>query len=266
MRIMPAAAATMVLALAAGPLVGCGDGDGGGGEDESTAGPGLHSLTLDYRDEPYLLYVPEGYDPDTPVPLVVTLHGRPGTAAGIAGQSRLNPLADQEGFLVAYPESTASVVFMRELVGHLVDTWHADPAAVYVAGFSAGASAAWRLAADAADLFAAAAPMSGPLQGKSAIEPAEPVSVLAFIGLNDAASLNAMESGVAHWQEQRRCPAGEPELVDDDGQVSRTVAGCADGSKVVTYRIEHMGHVWANRMPGFDPNQAIWDFFIAHRR
>lgn len=264
MRIRRALA--MVLVLAAGPVAGCGDGDGGGGEDETAAGPGLHPLTLDYRDEPYLLYVPESYDPDTLTPLVITLHGRPGTAAGIAGQSRLNPLADQERFLVAYPESSTSVVFMRELVGHLVDTWHADPDAVYITGFSAGASTAWDLAAEAADLFAAAAPMSGPLRGKSAIEPAEPISVMAFIGLNDRPLLNAMESGVAHWQKELRCQESKPELVDKDKSVSRTVAPCADGSEVVTYRIEHMGHIWANRAPGFDPNQAIWDFFVAHRR
>jgi polyhydroxybutyrate depolymerase len=252
--------------LAVAAAAGCGANDND--DDETSAGPGLHEFTLDYRGEPYLLFVPSSHDPDTPMPLVVVLHGSPSSAREIYRASRLDQLAEREGFLVAYPEDQGRADIMRELVSHLVDTWHAEPGEVYVTGFSAGASAAWRLAAEAADVFAAAAPMSGPLQDTgNAIAPAAPVSVIAFIGLEDGRFLERMEAGVAHWQQQLDCTPGDPTWVDGgEEQVSRTVAGCQDGSEVVAYRIAGMGHVWAGQTPGFAPNQTMWDFLVAHRR
>ena len=51
----------------------------------------------------YLLYVPPSYDPATPAPLVITIHGFAQWPANQRDVSRWNPLADEYGFIVGYP-------------------------------------------------------------------------------------------------------------------------------------------------------------------
>src|SRR5687768_5373677 len=46
-------------------------------QPDGTVSPGLHALQLD-PDRDALLYVPAGYRPDQPAPLVVSLHGAGG--------------------------------------------------------------------------------------------------------------------------------------------------------------------------------------------
>jgi len=48
-------------------------------------------------------WVPTGYQPDTPLPLVVALHGCFQSPSQFAGLTRLNEKADAERFLVLYP-------------------------------------------------------------------------------------------------------------------------------------------------------------------
>ena len=55
----------------------------------------------------YLLHVPKGYKPGTPVPLVISIHGFAEWPAHQAQISRWNALADEHGFIVVYPSGTS---------------------------------------------------------------------------------------------------------------------------------------------------------------
>src|SRR5213596_12156 len=55
----------------------------------------------DKRD--YLLYVPRSYDHKKPAPLVISMHGAGGWAVQQMEMSGWNRLADEQGFIVAYP-------------------------------------------------------------------------------------------------------------------------------------------------------------------
>ena len=58
------------------------------------------------RRRSYLLHVPAGYDPATPIPLVISIHGFAEWPAHLRAVSRWDDLADQQRFIVVYPSGT----------------------------------------------------------------------------------------------------------------------------------------------------------------
>lgn len=124
--------------------------------------PGLHRLGLDpARDA--LLYVPTGYRPEQPAPLVLSLHGAGGNER--SGLYPLHDLADAAGLLLLAPASrcqTWDVLFgaygpdVAFLDGALAATFArcaVDPTRIAIGGFSDGASYALSLGLANGDLF-----------------------------------------------------------------------------------------------------------------
>lgn len=288
-------AAVTVTAMLGG-TTGCGtdEATGPGSSPESSRparpevapAPGDHTMGLDQAgaERTWELHAPPGYRPGTPTPLVVALHGTDQSVEGLRESSGLDAIADREGFLVAYPKAKGrqfsrlpdqgdDITFVRALVGELVQRWSVDPNRVYATGFSSGAGMTYNLGVEAAELFAAIAPVSGPFAGGPAghdpnYKPSRPVSLLTFIGHDDR-NATRMYSGLANWQKNLGCQVGEPVWVDRGKTVNRTVSKCPDGSEVVDYTVNEMGHAWPSPtgyQAAVDGTQVIWEFFAAHAR
>lgn len=275
--------ATTLLAAAAGCDAGStGSGAAATPDAADDPRPGAHLLTMQWadREREYLVDAPGGYDPARPTPLLVVLHGRPSSAFEVRADSGLEAFAAKHGMLVVYPEGVDQswsadstdtyddVGFIKAVVAHLVKVWNADPARVYASGFSAGASMSYRLAAEAADVFAAIAPVTGPFLGASeTVTPAAPVSVIAVVGMDDSAWRDPTLRGLERWRAALGCPPGAAEPVADAPGVARISARCRDGSDVVEYRIDGLTHTWppANAF-GIDVNEQLWAFLTAHTR
>ena len=58
------------------------------------------------RPRPVNVYIPSSYDSQTPVPLVILLHGYAVTGADQESYMQFRPLAEARGFLYCYPDST----------------------------------------------------------------------------------------------------------------------------------------------------------------
>ena len=137
------------------------------------------SLSWESRPRTFQVYRPAR--PMTSPPIVFVLHGSAGDAAAarMLTAGEFERLADQEGFLVVYPEGFEShwngcraagpyaanqldvddVGFFRAIVARLVREDNADPAAVFATGISNGGHMAIRLALEAPDLVQAVAPI-----------------------------------------------------------------------------------------------------------
>ncbi|MCK6576693.1 MAG: dienelactone hydrolase family protein [Anaerolineae bacterium] len=141
-------------------------------ERESFALP--EETLTDDAPRSWLVYVPPSYDPAQPTPAVVALHGRPGSASGMAAITDLNRVADAEGFIAVYPDGLNNewnsigdligateqypqddVTFLKRLMDDLSVDLNLDRSRLYVTGFSNGGFMTMRLACSAADTFAA---------------------------------------------------------------------------------------------------------------
>ena len=124
--------------------------------------PGIYPLNLgDTRDG--RLFVPLGYTPQNPAPLLLALHGAGGTFAGPL--SLLDSYADANGLVLVIPESRTGtwdgiqghfggdVEFIDEALKLAFHRLNIDPQRVYVQGFSDGASYSLALGLANGDLF-----------------------------------------------------------------------------------------------------------------
>ena len=129
----------------------------------------------------YKLYVPGTYRAE-PMPLVVMLHGCKQDPDDFAVGTRFNDLAEELGFLVAYPAQSAKAngsncwnwfeplaqtragaepSIIVGIVGEIGETYRVDERRVFVAGLSAGAAMAVVLGETYPDVFAAVGSHSG---------------------------------------------------------------------------------------------------------
>ncbi len=219
--------------------------------------PGDYQRSLPFGgfDRGYLLHLPPGYGGATPVPLVVDLHGFTSNAVQQRGISGMAAVSDAAGFAVVYPDGVMNawnaklccgnqgvddVAFIRAVVDAVAAEVVVDRRRVYATGLSNGGAMSHRLACDAADVFAAAAPMAFPLADVPAVgcQPSRSIPVLTVMGLTDMlvrydGGFGSAATTFGYWREINGCGAGAPELVDVSGRSRCEIdTSCAKGIQV----------------------------------
>jgi phospholipase/carboxylesterase len=157
-------------ALGASLLAGCSVPTAPLGNPRLSAQPGMPTATPTlglselglgrFRDG--LLYVPQSYSPDTPLPLFVGLHGAGGSASFWA---TYYARAEARGMVLLLPESRGAtwdlvvgafgpdVAFLDEALRYTFERCRIAPDRVALGGFSDGASYALSLGVSNGDLF-----------------------------------------------------------------------------------------------------------------
>lgn len=184
--------------------------------------PEICPLFHDGRARRYVLLVPPGPH-ESPLPLVLVLHGGGGTPLLMIHATGFDRLAEQRRFAVALPEATRrdpekpvrflqnpsfwnegsgrgraareavdDVGFVAAVIDDISGRLAIDPHRIFATGFSNGASMTFRLGVELADRLAAIAPVAGHLYRKDRA-PARPVPLLYVSGTADP--LNPLDGG-----------------------------------------------------------------------
>ena len=257
-----------------------------------------------------LVHLPPSYDGKRRLPLVVALHGSGGNGASMAKMTGFDALADKEGFIAAYPDGLVSktrgwnslfgtisggtgplsddvddVALFRSLLDRLHDSYHTDPARIFVCGHSAGGYMSYRLAIELADRIAAAGIVNGSLGIKSldgkpvAVtipKPTASISLIHICGAQDHAVkfagaqtpknlFRSVPDCIRHFVEANGCVTPGKETKDAEHGVVRTLySGGKARTEVELVIVENCGHNWPIPQYGLSASQELWNFFSRH--
>lgn len=173
---------------------------------------GLRTYPLAQQDteRTYALFVPGrpeektgGVGGSSGLPLVIALHGGHGNGKRLAARIGFNRLAEDNGFMVAYPDATGTghwndgrhttasglsdVDFIALLIEDIDRRFSLDRSRIYAVGISNGGSFAARLACEMTSTLAAIAQVVSTMSTdlKSTCQPSEPIPVLLINGVED---------------------------------------------------------------------------------
>jgi polyhydroxybutyrate depolymerase len=271
------------------------------GIDEYPHANALNYLVHDYTRS-YILHVPPAYSKDVDMPLVIVMHGYTATAEGMEQWTHMSDKADEEGFIVAYPNGipypwnennpqawncggpweewttqTDDVGFIDDMIERISTHYTIDPNRIFITGHSNGSRMTYRLGFELSHKIAAIAPVSGQMVYESEEIPDYPVSVLHLHALDDntvkyygehnpnETNYESVDSILTRWSSYYSCNnIPDTILLKDDYLVKSW--NCNDTNiDIVLYVMQRGTHQWFTvENSGLDANDIIWEFFKSH--
>lgn len=252
-------------------------------------GNSTRSIQAGGNSREFVLDVPNAYDGQSAVPLIIDFHGLGGNGSGQRQSSPYRQATGGEGVIMAFPtglagpsgnawnvgpccvDGTDDVEFARAMVEDVASVACIDPKRVYAVGFSMGGGLSHYLACHAADVFAAVAPAAFDLaeENQGDCQPSRPIPVMSFRGTNDPIvpyeggysavvpghpiTFLGAENTLTKWGEINGCSGA----AEDMGDGCKGFSTCEAGVEVVLCTNQGGGHEAGNASVG-------WPFLKRH--
>ena len=237
-------------------------------------------ITFNGIKRSYILHIPKSYDGNHPTPIVLVFHGGGGNAENAARVTGFSALADEQNFIVVYPNGTGQlqdklltwnggtccgyaqknniddVGFVHAIVADLQSFANIDTKRIYATGISNGGIMSYRLACEASDLIAAIGPVSG-TQNIVLCEPREFVSVIHFHGTADqhlpynggigdkslaGVEFTSVQDSIQFWLGHDQCTTTPKS--EEFADIQHNTYTCAQNTSVELYTIIGGKHAW----------------------
>jgi polyhydroxybutyrate depolymerase len=238
-------------------------------------------ITHQDRAREYLLYTPPSYNAQSPAPLVIAFHGGSTSHQRLARTTLFHKLADEQGFLVAYPNGvdghwndgrTSSnpeiddVGFVKLMISEIKRTRSLDTTRIYATGISNGSFMTQRLACQQSDRFAAVSVVAGSMSVElnAVCQPKRPVPIMFINSPEDTfvpwqggemkrgkgGKMLSVADSVDFWKNNNNCGQQNektlPKKVPQDKTkiVLREFRNCENNATVLQYVVHGGGHTW----------------------
>ena len=245
------------------------------------------TIEYDGLERAYHVHCPSYLDGSSSVPLVIALHGGGSSRYSIESRSGLSLTADDEGFIVVYPDAATGgwnaggshgntpddVGFISALIDTLSKEYTIDASRIYATGFSLGSLMTYRLGAELSEKIAAIAPVAGQM----AMEDIHPDRAMPIIHFQDPLDprvpyygeytdqgyyFPAVDSVINMWIEINGCDTNPDTIYNHDGIIGRKWSARFNNADIILYTLFDVGHNWPRDvLPASD---FMWDFFMTH--
>ena len=244
----------------------------------------------------YTLYIPASYSAGNEAPLLFNFHGYTSNAWQQAFYSNFNTVADDEGFIIVYPEGTLDntgtshwnvgwggstvddIGFTESLMDSISKEYSINQDRIYSTGMSNGGFMSYQLACELSDRIAAIASVTGSMNTGwfNSCNPNHPMPIMEIHGTADGnVPYATIPSIMDFWANFNNCNSSA--IVTNVPNTS-TTDGCTaehqiwengtNGATVEHYKIIDGEHSWpgalfSNGITNQDINAAekIWEFF-----
>ena len=275
-------------------------GTGSASGKHSKVRKGSFNLTLEHDGltRKYLLYVPSSYDGKSELPLLFNFHGFGGKITGHLKSTDMRPLAEEENFLLVYPQGSLingfshwnaatpsktnksdadDLGFVKKMIASISADYKVDAKRIYACGYSNGGFFSYYLGCYLSDKIAAIGSVSGTMLEES-YEKGNPSRRVPMINLHGTADsvvpyegkngLTPIPEVLSFWVNKNatRSKPGVNNFKSGRTKVRRSVYSDDHGIPWIEhYKIKGGRHVWFKfELNGSGTNRLIWDFFSKH--
>ncbi len=251
----------------------------------------------------YIIYTPSSYDPNLPTPLLINMHGF-GDCANSYAQSigefyELNKLADDENFIIAFPQGAYrpekedtywepgdnlinnifdnDVYFLDQMINEIGTEFNLDSHNIFACGYSNGGMMAYSLACNRSEIYKGIGIMSGTMLDEDCSLD-NSVPIIKFHGIEDEVLpyngnqwYQSVSEVVNFWLTTNNI--SEMSLVSttlNDGKVkldeysNPSLQACLNLYTIYEEYDKPGGHVWfSDAIAEQSPNEIMWNFFKA---
>lgn len=236
----------------------------------------------------YRIYVPNVYNGNEAVPVLLNLHGYTSNAFEQEVYGDFRSIADTANFILVHPQGTTDaggttfwnafgsptetvddVSFISALIDTVSANYNVDENRVYSTGMSNGGFMSYKLACELSSKIAAVASVTGSMATPltNSCNPGRPVPAMQIHGTSDptvpylgnpSLFMEPIEDVVDYWVTNNGCNSTPAETaVPDIDQTDLCTAdhfvysGGIDGSSVELYRVNGGAHTWPGTNPVF---------------